>query len=198
MTAGPLAGVEVVTIAVNLPGPVAAARLADLGARVVKVEPPAGDPLAQYTPEAYAELSAGQEVVRLDLKTETGTDGLHALLATADVLLTSHRPSALARLGLSWDDLHARHPRLIQVAVVGHPGPGTEVPGHDLTYQAVHGLVDGLGLPRVLLADLAGGDRAALGAVAALVGRSRSGRDATSRWPSATRPATWRGPTAGG
>lgn len=172
---GPLAGVEVVTIAVNLPGPVAAARLAALGAHVTKVEPPGGDPLASYVRSAYDELRVGQVVVRLDLKTPDGLARLHDLLASADLLLTSHRPSALARLGLGWAALHEAHPRLVQVAVVGHPGEGAEVPGHDLTYQAVSGLVEDGRLPRVLVADLAGADRAALEAVAALLGRGPTG-----------------------
>lgn len=171
----PLTGVEVVSIAVNLPGPVAAARLAALGAHVVKVEPPTGDPLATYTRDAYDELCVGQDVVALDLKSEQGQAQLHHLLEAADVLVSSHRRTALARLGLGWPDLHAAHPRLVHVAIVGQPGAGADVPGHDLTYQAVNGLIDGTTLPRVLLADLAGADRAALEAVAALVGRGATG-----------------------
>ncbi|MEO3935205.1 CoA transferase [Dermatophilaceae bacterium Soc4.6] len=173
--AAPLTGVEVVTIAVNLPGPVAAARLAALGAHVVKVEPPSGDPLSLYTREAYDELSVGQDVVTIDLKSPSGQAQLHQLLEGADVLLSSHRRSALARLGLGWEPLHAAHPRLVHVAIVGQPGVGADVPGHDLTYQAVNGLIDGTTLPRVLLADLGGAERAALEAVAALVGRSATG-----------------------
>ena len=171
---GPLAGVRVVTIAVNVPGPVAAARLAALGAHVTKVEPPGGDPLAAFVGAGYDELRVGQEVVTLDLKATDGRAALHDLLSSADVLLTSHRPAALARLGLSWDELHAAHPRLVQVAIVGHPAQDAEVPGHDLTYQAVNGLL-GADLPRVLLADLGGGDRAAIEALAALLGRGADG-----------------------
>ncbi|MDQ2758176.1 MAG: CoA transferase [Actinomycetota bacterium] len=171
----PLTGVEVVTIAVNLPGPAAVARLAALGAHVVKVEPPAGDPLAVYTRGAYDELSFGQDVVAIDLKSSEGQAHLHRLLEGADVLVSSHRRSALTRLGLGWEDLHVAHPRLVHVAIVGQPGAGADVPGHDLTYQAVNGLIDGTNPPRVLVADLAGADRAALEAVAALLGRGVSG-----------------------
>jgi len=171
----PLAGVEVVTIAVNLPGPVAAARLAALGAHVVKVEPPSGDPLSTYTRGAYDELCVGQDVVAVDLKSPQGQAELHRLLERTDVLLSSHRRAALTRLGLGWEALHPAHPRLVHVAIVGQPGAAADVPGHDLTYQAVNGLIDGTTLPRVLLADLAGADRAALEAVAALVGRGATG-----------------------
>ena len=110
MESRPLDGVRVVTLAVNVPGPVACARLLALGAEVVKVEPPAGDPLAHYSRAWYDELARGQRVVALDLKTDEGRAALDGLLADADLLVTANRPAALGRLGLSWDALHARHP----------------------------------------------------------------------------------------
>lgn len=176
----PLHGISVVSIATNIPGPVAAARLTALGATVTKVEPPSGDLITRVAPAYYAELTSGQEVVTLDLKTPEGQVAIEALLAAADVFITSHRPSALARLGLDWDGIHARHPRLSHVAIVGDPGAGAEVPGHDLTYQAVNGLLSGRDgdtphLPATLIADLAGAERAATAAVAALFARERSG-----------------------
>jgi len=175
----PLDGIAVVSIATNVPGPVAAARLTSLGATVTKVEPPSGDLITRVAPGYYAELTAGQEVVTLDLKTPEGTVALEALLAAADVFITSHRPSALARLGLDWEAVHARHPRLCHIAIVGDPGAGAEVPGHDLTYQAVNGLIfadDGAPrLPATLIADLAGAERAATAAVTALFARERTG-----------------------
>ena len=170
-----LAGLRVVTIAINLPGPVAAARFVDLGAHVTKVEPPGGDPMAQASGAAYAELASGQEVVRLDLKDPAHREQLHALLDTADLLITSSRPSALARLGLGWDEVHAAHPRLSVVAIVGSPSPDAEIAGHDLTYQAVVGLLDPDTMPRVLLADLAGAERAVTEGLALLVGRAATG-----------------------
>lgn len=167
MPVEPLHGVRVVTIAVNLPGPVAAARLAALGAHVTKVEPPTGDPARWVSDEWYRTLSSRQDVVTLDLKADDGMAALHALLSEAQVLLTSHRPSALARLGLSWADLTARHPRLSQVAIVGQAGDLAERPGHDLTYQAESGLLSGPEMPRSLLADLGGAERAVTAVLAA-------------------------------
>ncbi|MDC5697814.1 CoA transferase [Intrasporangium calvum] len=179
-----LQGISVVTIATNVPGPVTAARLKALGATVTKVEPPSGDLITSVAPDYYAELTAGQEVVTLDLKTPEGGVAMEALLSAADIFITSHRPSALARLGLDWDSVHARHPRLCHVAIVGHPGPDAEVPGHDLTYQAVNGLILADGgtprLPATLIADLAGGERAATAALTALFARERTG--AGSYW----------------
>lgn len=107
-----LAGIRIVSTATNLPGPVAAAMLRDLGATVVKVEPPSGDPLAQVAPDWYSDLCARVDVLRLDLKTGDGRRRLAELLASADLLITASRPASLQRLGLSWPDLHARHPRL--------------------------------------------------------------------------------------
>ena len=72
------------------------------------------------------------------------------------MLLTSFRPSALAKLGLDWEALHARHPALSQVAIVGAPGERAEEPGHDLTYVAESGLVTGTELPPTLYADMGG------------------------------------------
>ena len=152
---------RVVTTAVNIPGPVAAARLRELGATVTKVEPPGGDPLALAAPGWYERLVSGQEVVRLDLKEQT----LDHLLVEADLLLTSQRPSALARLGLAWGTLHPRHPRLCQVAIVGEG----ERAGHDLTYLAGRGLLDPPRLPRTVIADLMGAERAVSAALAALL-----------------------------
>jgi alpha-methylacyl-CoA racemase len=117
----PLGGVRVLTLAVNLPGPVAACRLCGMGAAVVKVEPPGGDPLARMCPGYYAELSAGQEVVSMDLKAREDRVSLDNYLENMDLLLTASRPAALGRLGLSWPELRARFPRLCQVAIVGHP-----------------------------------------------------------------------------
>jgi crotonobetainyl-CoA:carnitine CoA-transferase CaiB-like acyl-CoA transferase len=171
----PLDGVRVLSLAVNLPGPVAAARLRALGASVTKVEPASGDPLAVAAPAYYERLAAGQEVVSLDLKAAAALDRLWALLTDTDLLLTSSRPSALTRLGLDWATLHARLPRLCQVAIVGHPGAQAEIAGHDLTYQAAVGTLRPPDLPTVLVADLAGAERAVADGLAALVQRARTG-----------------------
>ncbi len=169
----PLQGVRVVTIALNVPGPVAAARLCALGAQVVKVEPPDGDPLATASPDWYNALRAGQEVVRLDLKDAEDRAALGELLVGADLLLTSSRPAALARLGLAPADLASRFPRLARVAIVGYPAPREDMPGHDLTYLAGVGLLSPPQLPRTLLADLAGAERAVIAALALLLARER-------------------------
>jgi crotonobetainyl-CoA:carnitine CoA-transferase CaiB-like acyl-CoA transferase len=164
---------HVLTLATNLPGPVAAAELHRLGAAVVKVEPPAGDALARGSPRWYELLHRGQTVLTLDLKADEGRQQLEEWLGHSDLLLTATRPAALGRLGLDWPALHARHPRLCQVALVGDPPPHDDRPGHDLTYQARAGLLEPPRLPRTCLADLGGGRRAVCAALALLLARER-------------------------
>jgi alpha-methylacyl-CoA racemase len=156
LASAPLAGVRVLSLALNLPGPAALMRCRAMGASCVKFEPPAGDPMAHYNRAAYAALHEGVRIETADLKTEAGLAQLHRTLEQTEVLLTSFRPSALAKLGLGWEPLHALHPALSQVAIVGAPGARAEEPGHDLTYLAESGLVTGTELPPTLYADMGG------------------------------------------
>lgn len=172
----PLRGTRVVSLALNLPGPAALMRLAQLGARCTKVNPPAGDPMQHYTPDGYAQLHAGVKEVTLDLKDAKGQSGLHKLLANTDILLTSFRPSALGKLGLDWKTLHKRYPGLSLIQVVGAPGPLAEIPGHDLTYQAEVGLVPGMELPASLFADMGGALMASEAALQATLLQKTTGK----------------------
>lgn len=160
----PLAGFRVVSLAVNLPGPLAAARLRELGATVTKVEPPTGDPLERFAPHWYAELATGQQVVRLDLRDHAGREELEELLDGTDLLLTSMRPSAGERLGLP---ASVRRHRLAHVEIVGGEGDEAELPGHDLTYQAAHGLLRPGDNPTALVADTLGAEQAVSAALLA-------------------------------
>lgn len=169
----PLDGVRVLSLALNLPGPAALLRCRAMGATCLKLEPPGGDPMALYNRPAYAALHEGVEIRPVDLKTEAGQQQLHAELAKTDVLLTSFRPSALAKLRLDWATLQARHPALSQVAIVGAPGERAEEPGHDLTYLAESGLVTGTELPPTLYADMGGALLASEAVLKAMLLRSR-------------------------
>ena len=170
-----LEGIVVVSLAINLPGPLTAARLSKLGAHVTTVLPPSGDPIALYQPEWFADLHKGQDLVILDLKSPDGIVELDALLANADILITSSRPSSLTRLGLDPESISKKHPRLCQIAIVGESGVNAENPGHDLTYQAINALVIPPAMPITLIADMAGSERATQIAVAALLHRERTG-----------------------
>jgi alpha-methylacyl-CoA racemase len=171
----PLSGLKILSLAINLPGPFAAGRLRDLGASITKIEPPEGDPLSRGCPEWYRALHEKVTVLPLDLKAAADRQRLSPLLADADLLLTSSRPAALDRLGLSWTDLHGQFPRLCQVAIIGHAPPDENRPGHDLTYQATLGLVSPPDLPRALIADLGGAEEAVSTAVSLLLARERGG-----------------------
>jgi alpha-methylacyl-CoA racemase len=177
----PLRGVRVLSLALNLPGPAAFMRLKAMGATCLKAEPPgpkgaSGDPMGQYNPTAYATLHDGIKVLTIDLKTEKGQTRLHKELARTHVLLTSFRPSALNKLGLSWKALHKAHPGLSVVAIVGAPGARAEEPGHDLTYLADAGLVTGLDLPATLFADMGGALMASEAALMAVLAQKTSGK----------------------
>lgn len=174
-----LTGIRVVSTALNLPGPVACARLHGMGAMVEKIEPPAGDPLERYAPDWYRRLCSGMRRHRLDLKSDEGRAAAHALLEQADVLVTAQRPAALARMGLDAEAV-AAHARLCHVAVVGHAPPEENRPGHDLTYLAANGLVRPPRMPPTLFADMAGGERAASEALAMVIARDRTGRGGVS------------------
>ena len=173
----PLSGVRVVSIALNLPGPACVRRLADLGATVVKVEPPdslGGDPMRLYARSYYEALHEGLDVRTLNLKTEHDRAALDSLLATADVLLTSQREMALTRLQLSGDALSMRFSSLCHVAIVGSEN-STDA-GHDLTYLVDAGLATPPHLPPTLFVDLAGAERAVTATFAALRLREKTGR----------------------
>jgi crotonobetainyl-CoA:carnitine CoA-transferase CaiB-like acyl-CoA transferase len=173
-----------------LAGPFATMLLADLGADVIKVEPPAGDDTRNWGPPWWGDpadrLSAyfvsvnrNKRSIVLDLRTDDGRATLDRLLATADLLVHNYRPSTAVRLGLEADALRERHPRLIVGSVGGFTGPGAaDRPAYDLMAQAVSGLMSITGEPDgpatkvgVALLDLIAGLECAVGALAALVGR---------------------------
>jgi len=147
-----LTGVRVLDLSQYLPGPYAARMLADMGADVIKVEPPGGDPLFNMNPvtgarapgagtACYMALNGCKAVLTLDLKGADGKEGLRTLLAAADVLLESYRPGVLARLGFDRALLQDLNPGLVHVALSGYgqDGPSAALGGHDINYMARSG-----------------------------------------------------------
>ena len=188
-----LDGVRVVDLSQYLPGPFAGQILADLGAEVVKVEPPGGDPMRGIGPpdpdgvSAYYKLvNAGKRVVRVDLKAEAGRAAFGGLVAAADVLLESYRPGMLVRLGFDRPALAALNPRLVHCALSGYgqTGPYAGKGGHDLNYLAWGGgLVTSGSAARPVMAhppvaDHAGAMQAVIAILAALLRREREGQGA--------------------
>ena len=172
----PLRGIRILSLALNLPGPAALMRLRAMGARCTKLEPPGGDTMYTYKRSVYDALQEGVKIVSADLRTPVGQAALHRELARTQVLVTSFRPSALVKLGLTWKALHKAHPALSQVAIVGSHGERGEEPGHDLTYMAEMGLVNGMELPSTLFADMSGSLMASEAVLKAVLQQNRSGK----------------------
>jgi len=183
-----LAGIRVLDLSLYLPGPFATRTLADMGADVVKVEPPTGDPTKTIDIDVdeswsafYRMLNAGKRIVTLDLKTESDRDALTAMVAHADVLLESFRPGVLDRLGFGEERLRVLHPNLIHCALSGYgqTGPNALAAGHDLNYQALTGGLGACGIeerpvmPYPPMADYAGATQAVVAILGALVGKER-------------------------
>jgi len=190
---GPLEGVTVLDLSRVLSGPYCTMLLADMGARVIKVEHPGrGDDTRHWGPPFIAGESAyflsinrNKESVALDLKHPDGRRVLDALVARADVLVENFRPGTLDRQGLGYDALSVRHPRLIYCAIsgFGQTGPKRDRPGYDAVIQAEGGLMSITGPEDgapyrlgVAIADLVTGMFAAQGVLLALIARQRTGR----------------------
>jgi crotonobetainyl-CoA:carnitine CoA-transferase CaiB-like acyl-CoA transferase len=190
--APPLEGVRVLDFSSLVPGPLATLVLAEAGAEVVKVERPGrGEEMRSYHPRLgddsanFVVLNRGKQSISVDLKNPEERDELLAQLPSFDVLVEQFRPGVMARLGLGYEQLSARCPRLIYCSITGYgqTGPRAGVAGHDLNYVAEAGLldqvrVDGAAvLPHALLADIGGGAYpAVINILMALIERSRSGR----------------------
>ncbi len=184
----PLAGIVVVDLARMLPGAVLARTLADLGARVIKIEEPgAGDPLRHAPPlvdgvgAGFAAHYRGAESVAADLRDADGAALLRRLVRHADVLTESFRPGALADWGLGAERLRALNPSLVvcSLSAYGQSGPHRDEPAHDLNLTAATGLLSLLGspeVPRVQIVDVTTGLRASTAVLAALLRRARTGR----------------------
>jgi CoA:oxalate CoA-transferase len=179
----PLEGTTVVDLTQQLPGPYATFLLAELGARVIKVEPPAGDVGRVLDPPMFATVNAGKESVVVDLKRPEGRERLAGLIGEAEVFVEGFRPGVAARLGAGYDDVRVLRPGIVYCSISGFgpAGPYRDVPGHDVNYLGVAGGAavtppgrggTEIGAPTV---DLASGTTAALSIVAALMDARRTG-----------------------
>lgn len=192
----PLSDVRVLDLSRLLPGPYASLILADLGARVDKVEDPAGGDYLRQMPPLLGDESAlffvlnrNKRSLALDLKTQAGASALKRLVKGYDVLMESFRPGVMEKLGLSYESLSAENPSLVYCSISGYgqTGPDRLRAGHDLNYIARSGVLGyggeaggGPPLPPVQMADIGGGSLFALvGILTALHERRRTGR---GRW----------------
>ena len=187
----PLSGLTVVALEQAVTGPFCSRQLADLGARVIKVERPDGGDFARGYDAAlhglsayFAWLNRGKESVALDIKTADGLKALRRLVRRADVFVHNLAPGAVERLGLGYDDLTAIAPRLIWVGISGYgpDGPYRDKKAYDMLIQAEAGVVSLTGTPEapakvgISVADIAAGLYAYSSVLAALRQRDRTGR----------------------
>ncbi|WP_417522735.1 CaiB/BaiF CoA transferase family protein [Marinovum sp.] len=181
---GALEGLKIVSMAEQYPGPFCTLTLSDMGADVIQVERPGGDP-SRFLPSFYEGLNRNKRSVALDARDPAQKAELLRLIERADVFLEGFRPGKLAKLGLGYDDLNAVNPRLIYVSIsgFGQNGPYRMRPAHDLTFQGIggalgeriSGAVGGLP-PAVLLGDSVSALYALTGVLSALLARERTGQ----------------------
>jgi CoA:oxalate CoA-transferase len=188
---GPLSGITIVDLSRILAGPYCTLLLAELGARVIKVEAPGGgDDARQYGPFTngkstyFASVNRGKESIALDLKAPGDKEIFERLLDKADAIVENFRPGTMERLGYGWESLHLRYPRLIYAAAsgFGHTGPYSHYPSYDMVVQGLGGIMSitghpGMPLTRIgtSIGDLAGGLYTTIALNAALLHRERTG-----------------------
>ena len=206
--AGPLAGLRVIDCSTVLAGPYCTMLLGDLGADVIKVEPPEGDATRGWGPPWLGSTEAGtrtaayylavnrnKRAIRLDLKAPDGSAILRRLLAGADVLVENFRVGGFARLGFDDDELRRLNPALVHLAISGYgpTGPAADRPGYDFAIQAASGLMSITGAPDaegggptkvgVAISDVVTGMLGAVSILATLFGRERADGLATPPAP---------------
>lgn len=188
---GPLAGITVLDLSAYIAGPYGCSLLADQGATVIKIEPPAGDNLRKYPStlssesRAFLGVNRSKSGVALDLKAPGGLEALLVLVKQADVLVHNFRPSVPARLGISYEQLSEVNPRLIYCTVTGYgsQGPLKDKAGYDQVLQTMAGMCTSQakpgGAPEILygsVVDYYGSSLVAGGVASALYERERTGR----------------------
>lgn len=205
-SAGLLGGVRVLDLSIWRPGPYATQLLVEMGAEIVKVEPPGGDPMRVF-PTLFAVLNVGKRSAAVDLKKDAGRAAVLELAAAADVVVEGFRPGVVGKLGLDYDAVLPRNPSIVYCSISGYgqEGPLRALPGHDLNYQAWAGALEPRsedGEPeagRLPIADLAAGGYAAMAICAALVRRASTGEgecidvsmtDLIATWTGAVPPLT--------
>ena len=188
---GPLSGITVVDLSRILAGPYCTFLMAELGARVIKGEPPGkGDDAREYGPfkngvsTYFSSINRGKESIALDLKAEGDRRIFERLLERADVIVENFRPGTMEKLGYGWESLHARYPKLIYAAAsgFGHTGPSSKEPAYDMVVQGLGGIMSITGHPGqppvrtgMSIGDIGAGLYTAVAVNAALLHRERSG-----------------------
>jgi crotonobetainyl-CoA:carnitine CoA-transferase CaiB-like acyl-CoA transferase len=181
----PLQGIKVLDSAHQYPGPYCSMLLADMGAEIIKVERPGvGDP-SRGNPGFFNGLNRNKKSITLDLKVPSAREILIRLVKEADVFTEGFRPGVVKRLGVDYDTLKGINPRLIYCSISGYgqDGPYRDLPGHDLNYMAMSGLLNSIQdengnyiPPGIAIGDLSSGMFAAIGIMAGLMARAHTGK----------------------
>jgi alpha-methylacyl-CoA racemase len=188
----PLAGIRILDLTRLLPGPVATMHLADMGAQVIKIEDPGMGDYARTmghvrhsVSQFFLAVNRGKQFLRLDLKDAAQRERFLDMVESADVVVESFRPGVMDKLGLGWQVLKQRNPKLVMCAISGYgqDGPLAHLAGHDINYIGTAGMLqqnvgpDGVpALPNLQVGDLLGGAQTALqGILAALLGVKMGG-----------------------
>lgn len=189
----PLRGIRVLDISQVMAGPFCCMLLGDMGADVIKIEPPVtgdstrhsmGFRLKGSDSPGFLALNRNKRSITLDLKTDEGRETLYALVKTADVLVENARPGVSKRLGMDYETLRALNPRLVYASIsgFGQTGPWSQRPGFDLIAQAVSGVLSSNGFPEmepaknsIAVADLGAAMFASYAILSAIIGRHTSG-----------------------
>ena len=190
-TKGPLSGVVVIDLSRILAGPYCTLLMAEMGARVIKVEPPkGGDDARAYGPFVngkstyFASVNRGKESIALDLKSDADRKIFEQLLEKADVVVENFRPGTMEKLGYGWETLHQKYPKLIYASAsgFGHTGPNSKDPAYDMVMQGMGGIMsitgnEGQPPSRVgmSIGDIGAGLYTAVAVNAALVHRLKTG-----------------------
>jgi CoA:oxalate CoA-transferase len=188
---GPLSGITIVDLSRILAGPYCTMLMAEMGARVIKVEPPGkGDDAREYGPfkngtsTYFASINRGKQSIALDLKADADKRIFERLLEKADVVVENFRPGTMEKLGYGWEALHPRYPRLIYAAAsgFGHTGPYSRYPAYDMVVQGLGGIMSITGYPNepparvgMSIGDIGAGLYTAVAVNAALLHRERTG-----------------------
>ena len=198
MTSPLLDGLRVLDLGIWRPVPYATQLLVEMGADVVKVEPPGGDPMRVFPP-LFEVLNAGKRSIVVDLKEDAGRDRVLALAADADVFMEGFRPGVADRLGVGYDEVRAVNPSIVYCSISGYgaTGPLAQVPGHDVNYQAYAAVLTPKGgRPRsgtLPVGDLGAGMTAAMAVLAACLRARASGEGERVDVGIADVLATWTG-----
>src|SRR5882724_6207967 len=188
---GPLSGIVVVDLSRILAGPYCTLLMAEMGARVIKVEPPkGGDDARAYGPFVkgkstyFASVNRGKESIALDLKNDEQRKTFEKLLEKADVIVENFRPGTMEKLGYGWDTLHKKFPKLIYAAAsgFGHSGPDSLRPAYDMVVQGMGGIMSITGTPGgppmrigMSIGDIGAGLYTCIGVNSALYHRAQTG-----------------------